>query len=527
MSQNTILSTETNQSLDSNIALKDIRSLATRDPKKAKVQALYYIKQHKDDMDAYYCYGKIEESLGNFEDAKEAFSIVAASKGSNKYNAIIKLGIIAKKQGDVETAKKYLLYAINHSPKEEKLAYMTLSAIYRNKKQYKEALELLTRIKSRSNDVREELAMIFSSQGKYREALAELNQIKSQNKIYSRTLAVEKAKLAIKLKDFATAEYHILEAKDTKAIDPIYYRAMYQEAILLQAKKEYQQVEDICLDLISSSYDAEKGVNIVLGEAQEALGNYSAALKNYQIAANASTDANIRSNGHFHSGMLSFSLGDFCQAERSFKKIDANIGTINKIKIVKLVSIYLRQGRYIEAEELVRTSERSMVSLAGLGVVPIMISKWNNRPLPKRNPNNYLESQVIEYRSEDAIRHIKAHHQVRKKTASNFSKTIDIETLFDDIKLQMVDENMVYEDIFDIYEIDYPNAGYDQDDQLVHKIRVVAIPNTKDIITMYPSGKTGIKREGSIKYEIEDKRKVGSGQIAKFNARLAKSTAKK
>ena len=86
----------------------------------------------------------------------------------------------------------------------------------------------------------------------------------------------------------------------------------------------------------------------------------------------------------------------------------------------------------------------------------------------------------------------------------------------------MIDQNMVFEDVFDIYTIDYPNAGYNLENELVDQIRVVAIPGTKDIITMYPSKRRALKRKGQMTEELKEQQKVKSKNIDRFNARLAK-----
>ena len=38
----------------------------------------------------------------------------------------------------------------------------------------------------------------------------------------------------------------------------------------------------------------------------------------------------------------------------------------------------------------------------------------------------------------------------------------------------------------DVYSVDYPNVGETDDGQPLNHFRIVAVPNTKDIITMYP-----------------------------------------
>ena len=74
--------------------LKYIRELSKKNPQEARIQILKYLDKNKNNADAYYLYGQIEEKLGHYQDAITAYSVVAAlPRGVNKYNAIVKIGI--------------------------------------------------------------------------------------------------------------------------------------------------------------------------------------------------------------------------------------------------------------------------------------------------------------------------------------------------------------------------------------------------------------------------------------------------
>lgn len=506
--------------------LKYIRDLSKYNPSEARKQILKYLEGNKNNADAYYLYGQIEEKLHHYQDAITAYSVVAAlPRGVNKYNAIVKIGVNYKNLGNIPEAKRFLHNAIDNSPKNEKNARITLATIYRNEKKFTKALELLRGIEVQANDVRKEIAIILSLQGKKQEALDELKKMKEiSSPVFKREIAIEKAKLAIALELYHEAEVYISEAKTTRKKDGLYYKAIHQEAILARCKKTYSRALHLCEELLADRETFLGNVNITLGEIYEDLGNYAEALKNYQTAALTSPDENVSSNGYYHIGLLEFTMGNFEEAEKNLKKSITHTEATNKAKVIKLVSIYLRQERYEEAlalVEKVRRTSKGNTDLSGLSIVPTIIAKKTGQPLPKRN-RTYLENQVIEYSSEEALKHIKDNHCNNRGTTSNFSRNVDVDTLFDEIKLQMVDQNMVFEDVFDIYTIDYPSAGYNLENELVDQIRVVAIPGTKDIITMYPSKRRALKRKGQMTEELKEQQKVKSKNIDRFNARLAK-----
>ena len=91
----------------------------------------------------------------------------------------------------------------------------------------------------------------------------------------------------------------------------------------------------------------------------------------------------------------------------------------------------------------------------------------------------YNANQVFDYDEYVAIEHIIEQHK------DDFSCGVDIYKLFNDIRPRLLDEHKVNNlDINDVYFIPYPNIGEGRD-----ILRVVTLPNSKDILTMYPGRK--------------------------------------
>ena len=81
----------------------------------------------------------------------------------------------------------------------------------------------------------------------------------------------------------------------------------------------------------------------------------------------------------------------------------------------------------------------------------------------------------------------------------------------------MTKENIMYDSLFDKYIINYRNIGYNSDNESIHQLLVLTLPNTKDIITMYPLD--GTESIFTLE-ELEEKPKVivkRLSQIEKFN----------
>ena len=130
--------------------------------------------------------------------------------------------------------------------------------------------------------------------------------------------------------------------------------------------------------------------------------------------------------------------------------------------------------------------------------------------------SSYSESQTINYDEKKAIEHIIDHH-ILNESFSSFNEEINIESLFHDVKTRLDEGVVFYCDTFDRYILKYDNIGY-EDEKVINQLEIITIPNTKNIITMYPS-----KNIPNYDLEEEDKEVKKApkrlSQIDKFNLR--------
>lgn len=95
----------------------------------------------------------------------------------------------------------------------------------------------------------------------------------------------------------------------------------------------------------------------------------------------------------------------------------------------------------------------------------------------------YTTMQLLDYDEYAAVEHIVYRH-VGGKASSLFNSNVDVYRLFNDVKKMLTLENKVNSFVFnDIYSIYYPNIGDDGQNYL----RVFTLPNSFDILTMYPT----------------------------------------
>lgn len=504
--------------------LNSIKSLMEKNISSARKEVIGYIEQYPSDMFGIFLFASIEEQLGNLSSAKEQYQLVADSNQNNKYSAIIRLGDIARKEGFQTLAKKYYRQAIEESPNEELYATYALAKLERMHKNHEEALRVLRTIKNPNSKIITEMIANLTELGRVEEANDVLNKLQpsSNDDMF---ILLEQGKLARRQKDLEKARLYYQKVLAAGNKNEFYCKAMHELIQMEYGNCEYQTVISYCQELLSLGQDFNKDINFFLGMAQQKLGIYDQAYKNFEIATE-SQDFDTRSSGFYYLGNLQFLMGNFDEAIESLKQsLNGEIIPRNSIN-AKLISIYLKQGKYQEMEELIEALKRDYKDVydeAGLHIAELLLAKATGKPLKKRYEyEGYAERQAITYRPTEALYHIKDQHASSRQINSNFSSQINVDELFEEIKIHMIPDNKVNADAMDLYEIDWPYAGYDQRGNIVHRIRVVAFPNTLNILTMYPSDKDTTPRQSDILKQMEQEKQktYSNSRIAKFNKRF-------
>lgn len=331
------------------------------------------------------------------------------------------------------------------------------------------------------------------SKGKICEAYKALTEIVSDDENYNRFLNIKKSSLAAQCGYYFLADFFLILAKENLPKNSQYYEIVTIESNLALATKDYDRTVSCCKEALAANYTKNGSVYLTLGHAQIELEQYEEAMKNYKKAAKISTDTAIRRASNFSLAALSFSLGNFKLAETAIKICIAEEDILTEKSVNLLVNILFKQRRYKDANRFLRIAKRCNQKIKYDEGIDIILAKKLRSELPHPTSDKYHISQLIDYKRSKALKHIKKHHQYKSGKSGVFASNIDIEELFDEVKMQMTEATMTNEDILDTYDIDYPNAGFDTDNNPVNKIKVVAVPETKNIITMYPSGKRTIK----------------------------------
>lgn len=130
-------------------------------------------------------------------------------------------------------------------------------------------------------------------------------------------------------------------------------------------------------------------------------------------------------------------------------------------------------------------------------------------------PSRYSEKQVISYSKKNAIKHIVDHH-FNDNNKSTFNDEKEIEEIYDYVRDNINSSQKLISGFLDRYIIDFPKDIGTDNNRKLRSVTVVCIPDTDNILTMYPYRYEQILDDSLI--ENSNKIKVKRlSQIEKFN----------
>ena len=212
--------------------------------------------------------------------------------------------------------------------------------------------------------------------------------------------------------------------------------------------------------------------------------------------------------------------GNFEKAEDSFKTIlhrnPSEIETCYGLH--GLIKIYVHQDKWEDAlrcfDRLAIVSELVDYKLSHFSNVRFLLLYKNDYINGKEKMDNYFERQLVDYDKEETIKHIKRHLEklnsdgTKFKTYhSVFSSETNMEELYDYVLEKITDMKPSSYDIVDYYKIDIKEKiGETYSNKETECVEIVTIPNTKQILSIYPVLKNHINK--SVREKEEPKKKT-------------------
>lgn len=514
------------ESYNRNKNLDSIKILLEKNSPKGISELIHHLERYPDDANAYYIYGKFHEKNRNLKEAEFAYQIVADSPYRIRFAGMVGLGSIAEKKHDFAKAKALYNKVIAENPNEKITTFYALARLEAISNNYDKAIDILNQLTPQTVTTQIEKLKIYNLKGDPEKVFSLAKNIKAENPFQMRVVFLEQAKAAASTKDFITAKFYFLQAKDTPLKDRFYYKTLMAETEMLIESNDLQIVLDNCEELLQINNVNCAHVYYMRGQAYRMLGDYKAAIENYNNAEMVSeTELDILQRVQLSLGRLQLAMGDLSAAEKYLK---ANVQTTLKagenpfnLTIALIIGLYIRQERYEDAKKVISKMKEEYSETAcvkDLNVATTLIAKLENKPIKDSPSLPYSEKQIINYKKSEAIAHIKHNHMGGNPDASNFFDSIDIAKLMEEIRPYLIEDNMVPSTIFNEYNIDYPNIGYSIDGTILNRLEIVVIPGTTNILTMYPDKLGTSIRQIDIKKQLS----TTSSAISKFNTRFAK-----
>ena len=182
----------------------------------------------------------------------------------------------------------------------------------------------------------------------------------------------------------------------------------------------------------------------------------------------------------------------FEEAIENFK-INLKYNSHDEHSILSLFYLYYFLNMYKEAYEMLPLVYETKFQKKSISITKLVMRKNLGYPcyINEKENNNYINKQIVNYDSDLAYNHISEHTSLEEQM-----KNVKGSLMFNDIDLKylisVVKENIPknkkanIEEIMDIYYFGISNIGYD-DNNIYNYIKVVVIPNTQDIVSIYPT----------------------------------------
>ena len=233
---------------------------------------------------------------------------------------------------------------------------------------------------------------------------------------------------------------------------------------------------------------------------------------------------------HYMKGKVLRELKCFEESIKEFKYVFEADNRTNAL--VELFYLYYFTRQYQEAMKLLTIIEqRNVIDSKYLEVITLVLKyKLNKLTLhDKYNLKNYQSFQIVDYSYNEALKHSKRHNHKNNIEKSQFLEGINLEYLFKLAKDNISDNNRYNtKSTLDIYYFGLSGIGVDRNGNLANFIKVVALPDTKDIITIHPVDSVdtevvNIEYDRNIMFPHNKQKTKTLSQIEKFNKKYNKS----
>lgn len=401
-----------------------------------------------------------------------------------------------------EEGKELLLELLNTD--NEDYALLELGKLYASENNIDEARNCFNKLlKQGDSYAKLELGMLEMHQGNYDIARDLFNELIS--KYDNHRAKLELAKLESMIGNKVTAHEGFSELTDGEGG----YIATYNLGMLERENGHFDKAKELFISLFDKPNSEKAKFEVAKIEAE--IGNINEARFYFQELIGTSKDMHAR----FELARLESRVQNFEKARKIFEDLyeetgspyvlaelgilEGNTGNIDKARkhlnylaleehneygYRLLLMLETKQKNYLEALKLINEMMKYGYRVNMHTV--LHISKELNiffKNYEYRSAHlNYCNKQILNYSKEEAMKHITDRHY-NSDDSECFNRSIDVLNLFNTFKEKLDEKYKINGFSFnDIYVIPSENIGLSGQNY----VKVVTLPNTHDIISMYP-----------------------------------------
>ena len=304
-----------------------------------------------------------------------------------------------------------------------------------------------------------------------------------------------------KLKDFTDLSENMTEKDYEKAIKAVRKRIKKQQMPVnygrlllgyLEIKQNnLEKAEQYLLKAYQDTNNKLLQLELIcmLARLEYEKGNYEDS-KKYCYKALSTTDFRKQAEIFALLGRIEKAYLNYDEALKIFQK-GYDLTGINYLLLEK-AWVYINKKEYLEAFRLLTmfADKKIYEDKIEIELALLFLCKELNVFIPGyefEHPMNYSFGQIVEYNIDETVWHLGLHFLNERNLEKDdsidyFDNRLDAEELIQKVQTMIDDKYKVNSCFRDVYTIPYPNIGVYGSDYL----KVVTLPNTKDIITMFP-----------------------------------------
>lgn len=466
----------------------------------------------------------VASSKDLLEKAFDLFSEVYDEKGIKCYEALYEMGRIHNILNDFDCAIACFTRVINESPYDEIFAAVELSKLYERLGQIAKAKKVLKDADSPTNSNNKYILLALANlelQTKNRgEAKRLVRCLPRDHSDFYRKVLCLKGKIAREEKLYKEALEYLDEGQGTKK-DSIYYSCLFEKVKVYIKQNHPEEALNLALRIKNNRKYFSGDITLLLGNIYEQLGKKEEARKYYQEIIMEEKSIIHTNEAKLNLGLLAMKEHNLEEAKRWLQQVATEKILLSTIAYLNLTFIAVREEEYDTCYDIIEKVSNMEIN-EQLEKTLEKLKLYADVKTGKKITNQeriYSEEQIISYSEEKAIEHIQESHMSGDKSVI-FSDSKNIEGLFYQAKVAITGLTPNINCLADEYFLSIPKVGM-INNILTDYLKVVCLPNTHDIITMYPAIIGSEEQEKKEIIEKKPKHKVRRrlSQIEKFNAR--------